>query len=176
MDFVGQIAQQLGVDSQQAQGVAGALVGWVQGAVKEKLGPEAAQQVAQAVPESQGWQQAAGPQQQPPAGGLGQLAGALGGMLGGQSGVLGALGGALGQADEAAGLVALLQRFNVGADKAALVAPLLLNFLKSRLDPALVGRILSALPVLAQLVPASGDSGGSGAGGGLGGMIGNLLG
>ena len=41
MDFIGQLSQQLGVDSNQAQGLAGSLLGLVQGSVKEKLGPEA---------------------------------------------------------------------------------------------------------------------------------------
>lgn len=106
--------------------------------------------------------------------------GALGGLLGGQGpsggGLMGALGGAVGQAGEVAGLVALLQRFNLDADKASLVAPLLLAFLKSRLDPKLVGGILAVMPMLANLGEGGGSPGGGApGGGGLGGLLGGLI-
>jgi hypothetical protein len=189
MDLIGQLSQQLGVDSNQAQGLAGSLLKLVQGTVKEKMGPEAADQLGQAIPEMQGWQQQAQTQQasQPESGGglMGALGG-LGGLLGGQGpssgggggGLMGALGGAMGQAGEVAGLVALLQRFNLDAGKAALVAPLLLDFLKSRLDPKLVGGILAVMPMLANLGGGGGSTpggGGSQGGGGLGGLLGGLI-
>ncbi len=118
MDFIGQLSQQLGVDSQQAQGLAGSLLGLVRGTVKEKMGPEAADQMEQAIPEMQGWQrQAEEAQAQRPESG--------GGLMGALGGLMGALGGPVGQAGEVAGLVALLQRFNLDAGKASLVAPLL---------------------------------------------------
>jgi hypothetical protein len=184
MDFIGQLSQQLGVDSNQAQGLAGSLLELVQGTVKEKMGPEAADQMGQAIPEMQGWQQQAEAQTQPESGG--GLMGALGGLLGGQGqssgggggGLMGALGGAMGQAGEVAGVVALLQRFNLDASKAALVAPLLLNFLKSRLDPKLVGGILAVMPMLANLGSGGGNTPGGGGGqggGGLGGLLGGLI-
>jgi uncharacterized membrane protein YgcG len=92
---------------------------------------------------------------------------------------MGALGGALGgQAGEMAGVVALLQRFNLDAGKASLVAPLLLNFLKSRLDPKLVSGILAVMPMLANLGGGGGGGspgGGSQGGGGLGGILGGLV-
>jgi hypothetical protein len=192
MDFIGQLSQQLGVDSQQAQGLAGSLLKLVQGTVKEKMGPQAADQMGQAIPEMQGWQQQAEARtaqaQQPESGGglMGALGG-LGGLLGGQGqgqsgggGLLGALGGAVGQAGEVAGVVALLQRFNLDAGKAALVAPLLLNFLKSRLDPKLVSGILTVMPMLANLGSGGGNTpgggGSQGGGGGLGGLLGGLIG
>lgn len=188
MDFIGQLSQQLGVDSNQAQGLAGSLLKLVQGTVKEKMGPEAADQMGQAIPEMQGWQQAAAQAQQtsrPESGGglMGALGG-LGGLLGGQGqsggggGLMGALGGAVGQASEVAGVVALLQRFNLDAGKASLVAPLLLDFLKSRLDPKLVGGILAVMPMLANLGGGGGNTpggGGSQGGGGLGGLLGGLI-
>jgi hypothetical protein len=185
MDFIGQLSQQLGVDSNQAQGLAGSLLGLVQGTLKEKLGPDAAEQLGKAVPEMQGWQQAAGAAA--PQGAGGGLMGALGGMMGGgqgqsggAAGMLGALGGALGgaasHAGEVAGVVALLGRFNLDASKASLVAPLLLSFLKSRLDPALVSRILSVMPLLANVGGGNTPGGGPQGGGGLGGMLGGLLG
>ncbi|MBN8468633.1 DUF2780 domain-containing protein [Corallococcus exiguus] len=175
MDLIGQLSQQLGVDGTQAQGLAGSLLKLVQGTVQEKVGPDAARQMDQAIPEMQGWQQ----QAQAPAADGGGLMGALGGMLGGAGGggggggIMGALGGAAAHAGEIAGVVAILQRFNLDTSKATLVAPLLLNFLKSRLDPGLVGKILAVMPLL-----AGGAGGGSGpqGGGGLGGMLGGILG
>lgn len=175
MDLIGQLSQQLGVDGTQAQGLAGSLLKLVQGTVQEKVGPDAAHQMEQAIPEMQGWQQQAAAQA--PAGDGGGLMGALGGMLGGAGGggggLMGALGGAAAHAGEVAGVVAILQRFNLDAGKATLVAPLLLNFLKSRLDPNLVGKILAVVPLL-----AGGSTGGGSpqGGGGLGGMLGGLLG
>ncbi len=117
-------------------------------------------------------------------GALGGLGGLLGGHAQGQAqgqtssggGLLGALGGAMTQASEVAGVVAVLQRFNLDAGKAALVAPLLLNFLKSRLDPQLVSGILTAMPMLANLVGGShSPEGGGSQGGGLGGLLGGLI-
>jgi hypothetical protein len=183
MDFIGQLSQQLGVDSQQAQGLAGSLLKLVQGTVKEKVGPAAADQMGKAIPEMHGWEQAAAQAPQPGSGG--GLMGALGGLMGGgqgQSGgggLMGALGGALGgQAGEVAGIVALLQRFNLDAGKASLVAPLLLDFLKSRLDPKLVSGILAVMPMLANLGGGGGggsQGGGSQGDGGLGGLLGGLI-
>jgi hypothetical protein len=192
MDFIGQLSQQLGVDNNQAQGLAGSLLKLVQGTVKEKLGTQAAEQLGQSIPEMQGWQQAA--QAPAPAesggGGGGGLMGALGGLggmlgggqgqsSGGGGGLMGALGGAVGHAGEVAGVVALLQRFNIDAGKASLVAPLLLNFLKSRLDPKLVSGILTVMPMLANLGGGGGSpeggGGSQGGGGGLGGILGGLI-
>lgn len=176
MDLIGQLTQHLGVNSQQAQGLAGTVLGLVQGTVKEKLGEDAARQVGDAVPELQGWQQAA-QAATPPADTGGGMLGALGGMLGGGTsqgglgGMLGALGGAASQAGDVAALVSLAQRFNIDPSKVTLVAPLVLDFLKSRLDPGLVSKILSVVPML-----TGGGSGNPSGGGGLGGALGGLLG
>ncbi len=186
MDLIGQLSQQLGVDSHQAQGLAGSLLKLVQGTVKEKMGPDAADQMGKAIPEMHGWEQAGAAQApQGQSSGGGGLMGALGGLMGGGQGhsggggLMGALGGALGgQAGEMAGVVALLQRFNLDAGKASLVAPLLLNFLKSRLDPKLVSGILAVMPMLANLGGGGGGGspgGGSQGGGGLGGILGGLV-
>jgi hypothetical protein len=181
MDLIGQLSQQLGVDGNQAQGLAGSLLKMVQGTVHEKVGPDAAKQMGQAIPEMQGWQQAA--DAQAPAQDGGGLMGALGGLMGGGSsgggaggGLMGALGGAAAHAGELAGVVAILQRFNLDAGKAALVAPMLLNFLKSRLDPGLVGKILAVAPMLAGVGGGGGGGPQGGGGGGLGGMLGGILG
>ncbi|WP_426757129.1 DUF2780 domain-containing protein [Myxococcus sp. Y35] len=174
MDLIGQLSQQLGVDGTQAQGLAGSLLKLVQGTVKEKLGPDAASQMGQAIPEMDGWQRApsttSAPQTAPDAGG--GLMGALGGLMSGQEGGTGGMMSALGQAGDVAAVVSLLGRFNIDASKASLVAPLLLNFLKSRLDPALVGRILSAVPLLS----GAGGGGHTPGSGGLGGLLGGLMG
>ena len=176
MDLIGQLSQQLGVNGTQAQGLAGSLLKLVQGTVKEKLGPDASDQMGQAIPEMEGWQQApsttSAPQTAPDAGG--GLMGALGNLMSGQEGGTGGMMSALGQAGDVAAVVSLLGRFNIDASKASLVAPLLLNFLKSRLDPALVGRILSVVPLLS----GGGGSGGGNTpgGGGLGGLLGGLMG
>lgn len=192
MDFIGQLSQQLGVQPTQAQGLAGSLMKMVQGAVQEKMGPEAAQQLHQAIPEAQGWQQQAeahaAPAAAPSSGeGLMGALGGLGGLLGGQDGqgqaasggggLMGALGGAMAQAGEVAAIASLLQRFNIDGGKAVMVAPLLLNFLKSRLDPKLVTGILAAMPMLANLVGGghTPEGGGTQGGGGLGGLLGNLI-
>ena len=184
MDLIGQLSQQLGVDGTQAQGVAGSLLKLVQGTVREKLGPDAASQMGSAIPEMESWQQAAGPAPQlmPGAGGgmLGTLDGLVrgndggggGGGGGGMGAMLGAIGGVATQAGEVAAVASLLGHFNINASKAVLVAPLLLDFLKSRLDPGLVGKILAVVPML------SGGGGGHtpGGGGGLGGLLGGLTG
>ncbi|QSQ20213.1 DUF2780 domain-containing protein [Pyxidicoccus parkwayensis] len=185
MDLIGQLSQQLGVNGTQAQGLAGSLLKLVQGTVQEKLGPDAAKQMGSAIPEMDSWQQAAkaaAPAQEQGGGGL---MGALGGLMGGNDGgggggggggmgaMLGALGGAAAQAGEVAAVVSLLGRFNIDASKASLVAPLLLNFLKSRLDPGLVSKVLAVVPMLAGV---GGGGNTSGSGGGLGGMLGGLMG
>lgn len=175
MDLIGQLSQQLGVDGTQAQGVAGSLLKLVQGTVKEKLGPDAADQLGRSIPEMDTWQRAAAPQAEPAGGGglMGALGGLMGGQEGGAGGMLSALGGAAAQAGEVAAVVSLLGRFNIDASKAALVAPLLLDFLKSRLDPGLVSKVLAVVPMLAG---AAGGGGNTPGGGGLGGVLGGLLG
>ncbi len=53
MDFIGQLSQQLGVQPAQAQGLAGSLLKMVQGTVQEKMGPQAAEQLGQAIPRAE---------------------------------------------------------------------------------------------------------------------------
>ena len=184
MDLIGQLSQQLGVNGTQAQGVAGSLLKLVQGAVQEKVGPDAANQMGQSIPEMDTWQQAASPAAPPTRqGSSGGLMGALGGLVAGNDGgggggggggmgsMLGAIGGVAAQAGEVAAVVSLLGRFNIDGSKATLVAPLLLDFLKSRLDPGLVSKILAAVPML-----TGGGGGNTPGGGGLGGMLGGLMG
>ncbi len=169
MDLIAQLAGTLGVDEGQAQAVAGAVLGKVKDEVAEGAGDEAADQLSGAVPELSGWQDKAASLMG--GGGGGGLLGALGG--GGAGGLLGAAAEALGGEDarNTAAIVTLLGKLDVDAGKAALVAPVVLSFLKDRLDPKLLSTVLSAAPLLA--------GGGGDARGGLGaaaGMLGGLFG
>ncbi len=178
MDLIGQLAGALGVQEEQAQAVAGAVLGTVKKQVADEAGGDAAAKVDAAVPELSGWQAKAQSMLGGGGGGgggglLGAAAGALGG---GGGGLLGAAAGALGGEDarQTAALVTILGKLDIDPSKAALVAPLALSFLKDRLDPKLLNTVLSAAPML-----AGGASGAGSDGGGLGaaaGMLGGLLG
>ena len=172
MDLITELGSKLGIGEDKAQAIAGTVMGMVSGAVKGEHGDSAAAQVEAAVPEMGDWKERA-------AGLLGGAAagGGLGGMLGGLAGGGGAgglLGGALsslggGQAADIAGLIAVLSKLGIDGSKAALVAPIALQFLKSRLDPGLVTKVLSAVPMLT----GGGDA--PATGGGIGGMLGGLF-
>lgn len=167
MDLIGTLATQLGVDPQQAQALAGAALGTVKETVADKVGEDAAASLDKAVPELGGWQQQAvgllG------GGGLGSLlgasgGGALGGLLGGATQSGGLLESALGAvqgAGQAASMAGLISKLGLDADKAAMIAPIVLQFIKSRLDPAMVDKIMAVVPML---------SGGESAGGLMGGL------
>jgi hypothetical protein len=73
---------------------------------------------------------------------------ALGGGLDG--GLLGAVAGAVGGADarNTVALVGLLGKLGLGADKAAMVAPIAYKSLKERLDENVLGMALKAAPFL----------------------------
>lgn len=173
MDLIGTLAGQLGLPPEQAQ----ALAGTVLGAVKGRLPAQEAASLETAVPELGGWEQKAGAL----LGGAGAAEGlgALGGLLGGaarQAGAAG-LGGLLGQAagaaqtaGDAAVVIQALQRLGLDAGKASLVAPTVLEFLKSRLDDGLYRKVMSVAPALL------GGGPGTAGGGGLGGVLGGLLG
>ena len=157
MDLIGTLASTLGVESSTAQALAGTVLGKVQEEVADNAGADAASQVADAVPELSGWQEKAAAL----AGGGG--GGGLLGALGGGGGLLGAAAEAIGGEDarQTATLVALAAKFDIDPTKAALAAPLVLDFLKERLDPGMFDTVMKAAPLLA------GTSGGD-AGGGLG--------
>ena len=73
------------------------------------------------------------------------------------------LGRALGaRAETFAGLAGIVSNLGIDGSKAAMIAPLVLNFLKSRVDPQLLAQIQKFAPVL---------SGGGGIAGALGGLI-----
>ncbi len=184
MDFIRELSTQLGVETPQAEAVAGGLLGLVQ----QRLGNTTdSAALGKAVPELGQWQASAASLlggAGAGAGGLGgllgggggeALAGALGELLGGGGGGAGGLGGALGgllggAGGELGAIAGLLGKLGISADQAATLVPLAISFLKSRLSPELLGKLMQAVPFLAQ-------SEGAGAGlGGLAGALGGLLG
>ncbi|MED5371745.1 MAG: hypothetical protein VX899_12065 [Myxococcota bacterium] len=188
MDLIGQLAGQLGIEEKQAQALAGTVIGGVQNAVKDEEGGEQkAAEIAEAVPELGDWKSQAGDLLggggEASQGGMGGLLGAAAGALGGggqsgggMGGLLGAAAGALGgqEAKDTVAVVAVLSEFDVEPGKAALVAPLILNFLKSRVKPGTLQTILAVAPMLAAALDKDDDD--KGEGGGLGGVLGGLLG
>jgi hypothetical protein len=180
MDLIGQLSSQLGVSSDQAQGLAGGLMGLVKGAV----GPEAAGQVAAAVPEAKGWEQSPAATQALGSDPSSMLSGLLGGAAGAGGGGLGALlgsagslvGGQAGAAMQAAGgaaaLSGLLSKFGLKAEHAAVMAPIAFSFLQSRLPPDLLSKVTAVLPMLGG--GGSGAPAGEAGGGALGALTGLL--
>lgn len=151
MDLIGTLSSQLGIPADQAQAVAGGVLGALQSKVKGELGDQVAGQLGQAVPELSGWQAKAG--QLLGGGGGGDALSALGGLLGGGGGggLAGALGGAVSAmtgSGEAAALAGLIGKLGLDPAKAAMVAPMALEFLKSRLNPELLGTVLKVAPFL----------------------------
>jgi hypothetical protein len=149
MDLIGQLAGQLGIAPAQAQAIAGTVLG----AAQRQAPPEAAAEMSSAIPEMSDWQQQA------------EAAPAPSGGLGGLGGLFGAAAGALGgqQARDAAAIVTLLGRFGLDPSKAATVAPIILSFLKERLDGQVLQTILQAAPMLAGAAGATGAAGTDGA-------------
>ncbi len=136
MDLIAAISSQLGVDANEAQGLAGAVLGSVQQQVSQKLGGADAAAFAGQLPELEGWKAQAGA--------LGTGAGAGGGLLGAVSSLLG--GG--GSGFDMAALVQVASKAGLGPGAAQQLLPLLLQFLQSRLDPALLSRLTAAVPAL----------------------------
>ena len=157
MDLIGQLGSTLGVNPGQASALAGSVLGGVQGALADKDAGAAAE-LGEAVPELEGWKaqadQELGAAEEPAAGGLGGLLG------GGGGGLLGAAAGALGgeKAQNTLAIVQILGKFDVEPGKAALVAPMLLQFLESRLKPGTLQLVLQVAPLLASA--RGGDEGG----------------
>jgi len=153
--------------------------------VAERFGADTAAELDQQVPELGGWQARADDalkDQAPEAGG--GLGGMLGGLMGG--GATGGLGGLMGaaaatgamgkQAKDMAAVVGVLSKFWVDAGKAAVVGPLLLEFLKKKLDPSLLSKVLTVAPMLAALKGGGAPEAAAApeAKGGIGGMLGGL--
>src|SRR5277367_2395034 len=97
MDLVQTLSSKLGVTPDQAKGLAGGLLGVVNGAVHHGVGADAAGQLQAAIPELKSWMQTAAAHQgvAAPAGG-GDLLGTLGSVLAkGQAAGMGNLGAQL---------------------------------------------------------------------------------
>lgn len=165
MDLINSLTSALGVDTHTAQ----ALAGGVLGQVKDQLGasgePGAAEELSGAVPELGGWAQAG--QQLLGSGDVGSMLGGGGGLLGAAAGLLG------GDAGQAAGLVALVGKLGLNADTLVKVAPIVLQFLGTRLSPELLAQVKGLIPGLSGAAPGSeGGQGGAGIGDLLGGLLG----
>jgi len=156
------LSSQLNMPEGQAKGLAGGLMGLVQGAIKEEVSPEDAQAMAQAVPEAQQWaKEGTTPDADDDGADLSDL-------LGMGMNMLGAGGGATGMVT---GVAKLIEKFGLEPSHAAIAAPLVAQFLESKLDPSLLAKVQ---PVLAML--SGGGAAAGGDSGGLGGLLGGLLG
>ena len=162
MDLVSGLASAVGIPQDQAKAVAGLVLGMASTQVSEQK-PELAAQMSTAIPEISGWQTAAdtfvrslsqsapaaAPQAEPqPQGLFGGLLSAAGGGLGNQ--LLGAIAGP--EVAQGAQLAMVLDRIGLTTEQAAAAAPVVLNFLKSRLDESIVQQIVAAAPLLGSLV------------------------
>ncbi|MEY4549789.1 MAG: hypothetical protein RL685_5984 [Pseudomonadota bacterium] len=165
MDLIAELSSQLGIDADKAQGLAGGALGSLQKQVAEKLGGTDAAAIAGQIPELGQWKARAEALSSAEGGGglLGGLGGA-GGLLGAASGLLG--GGGSGSGFDVAALVQLAAKAGVGPAAAKQLLPLVLQFLQSRLDPALLSKITAVIPVL------TGGANKGGLMGALGGILG----
>jgi hypothetical protein len=167
MDLIASLSSQLGIDPTKAQGLAGAVLGQLQQQVGQKLGGADAEALGAQVPELDDWKSKV-PALDGGGGGLGGLLGAAGGLLGGAGGLLGGAGGG---GFDVASLIQLASKAGLGGGGAEKLIPIVLSFLQSRLDPALLSRVLGAVPGLEKLA-----AGGERPGGGLLGALGGILG
>jgi uncharacterized protein (DUF2267 family) len=136
MDLVNQLASQLGIDPSQAQKLAGAVMGQLKG----NLPAEQADAVTEAVPEADEWST--------------PVSGPLGGLLG-------ALGGGQG-----ASLLASVAAMGITPDKLVAAAPVVIQFLQTRLPAPIAEKVTAAIPGLL------GGQGGDALTGALGGLFG----
>lgn len=152
-DIISELAGQFGISPAQAESAAGSVLKFVQ---SQAAGGDF-QQLLVAAPQIQNWIAKAG--QATSSSGGGGLLGQLGGLAAG-------LGG---QAGGIAGVLAALQKAGLKPEMIAQFAPALLQKLSSQIDPALVAKIVGAVPALKEL-----GAGGGGALGGLGSLLGGL--
>jgi len=178
MDLIGTLASQLNIDSGKAEGLAGSVLGSIQGAIGEKYGADSAAELGSSVPELDGWKQKAagllgGGGEAESGGGLGDmLSGLAGGGGGGAADLLGAAAGALGGGGGGGmtGLVAILGKLDLDSDKIGLIAKLVMSFLQNRTEGGLLDKVKAVAPML--------TGGGEGEGdlaGGLGKALGGLF-
>lgn len=164
MDLIAILTSQLGIEAGKAQGLAGVVLGKIEEQVGQKLGGADAAALRTQVPELDDWKAKAAALDG--GGGGGGLLGAAGSLLGGAGGLLGGSGGG---GLDIGGLLQLAGKAGLGRGAVEKLLPILVSFLKSRLDPALLSRVLSVVPGLDKL------TGGATSGGGLGGLLGGIL-
>lgn len=128
MNFVAALSAQLQLEENSAEGLAGALLLLVEDVLRERAPSTVATQLRDAVPELPDWQTSA-PTIAP---------GAL---------TLDSLPPPAAPGDHGE-LAAVLSRFGVAAAESPLAAALTLQFLTSRLEPALLGSVVAAMPLL----------------------------
>lgn len=148
MELLSELTSKLGVNEDQAKGLAGGLLGMIQSQVKSGVGEAEAQQFSESVPEVESWKSHV-PESS------GGLMGLAGGLLGGSEGGL-----------DVGGIAKLAGGLNLDASSIQSLLPTVLSFLRSRLDDGLLSKVLGAVPLL---------SGGSQAGG-IAGAVGKLFG
>jgi hypothetical protein len=175
MDLVQTLSAKLGVTPEQAQGLAGGLLGVVNGAVHHGAGADAAGQLQAAVPELKNWLQTAATHQNvPAAASSGDLLGMLGSMLGSGQGAAGAAPGTLATQLQgngaAAAMTTMLAKYGVKPEQLASVAPILGQFLQHRMGPD------GAQSVLGKVLPMLTSPQAQGALGGIASALGGLFG
>jgi len=173
MDLIGTLSSQLGMTPDQAKGLAGGLLGVVNGAVHHGAGPDAAGQLQAAIPELKNWMQTTAAHQgaAAPAGGSGDLLGMLGSMLGGAQGA-GNLATQLQGSGAATAMTTVLAKYGIKPEQMAAVAPVLGQFLQHRMGAEGAQSIIGQ--VLPMLTGAQGQA--SGGLGGIASMLSGLFG
>ncbi len=173
MDLIGTLSSQLGMTPDQAKGLAGGLLGVVNGAVHHGAGPDAAGQLQAAVPELKNWLQTAAAHQgaAAPSGSGGDLLGMVGSMLAGAQG--GNLAAQLQGSGAATAMTTVLAKYGIKPEQMAAVAPVLGQFLQHRMGPdgmqSVVGQLLPMLTGASKGQPQGGL-------GGIASMLGGLFG
>lgn len=160
-NIVAQLAQQFGLQGEQAEAGAGAILKMLQ----EKVGGADVQELIAKVPGAETWIAQA---EKLPTQAASEGANSGGGLLGQAAGLLGGLGGGGAGVGEVLGK---LQASGLSAESAAQFVPALVEKLQAVVGPDLINKIVQQVPMLQSLV--GGESGGSA--GGLGGMLGKLL-
>ncbi len=156
MDLIAQLTDQLGLESSQSQALAGGVLSYVKGLASDRLGAEATNHFETAIPELGDWQ-----------GRAAELANSEeGAFAGGLGGLLGTAASALGGGGELAALAPLVAKLGIDPQQLTAVAPLVMSFLRSRLDENFVAQLAELAPFLT----GQGESGG-----GVGGMISGFL-
>ena len=151
MDLIQILTSQLGLDSGQAQGLAGTVLNFIKARVAAKVGGREAQAVECAVPELGAWSETAETLSR--SGGGGGLLGLAAGTIGGEIGEL----------------TSAVSKLDLDASTLQQALPIIADFLKARMDQETFTRVLSAVPFLKGFLPSPSS-------GGLAGALGGLLG